>query len=206
MVGPPLTMLLIAEELLTVSQEVQAGILVPSILKEPCTATKKRKFEQEQRSKDTERGESSVHQDHVISGQESSLPQQTSKHEFSIQQGTSLPPRISDQQTLVQKPTLDTLPTIEVALAQPNQIGGQEQHSCVSSKVLHEILENLKHTSSSMERNFQEWSDSTPKKLLEALKNQQIRTEEQIKASTSHKLEQALAEMRADNGKLQEKI
>ena len=68
------------------------------------------------------------------------------------------------------------------------------------------MLEKFKHTSSSMERTFREWSDSTPKKLLETLKNQQIGTEEQIKASTSHKLEQTLAEMRADNERLQEKI
>ena len=59
MIGPPLTMLLIAEGLLSVQQEVEAGILTPSVL-EACPVSKKRKQTSEPEATGTERGESSV--------------------------------------------------------------------------------------------------------------------------------------------------
>lgn len=46
MVGPPLTMLLIADGLLSVQQEIEAGILMPSVLEEK-TPNKKQKYEHE---------------------------------------------------------------------------------------------------------------------------------------------------------------
>ena len=182
MVGPPLTMLLIAEELLTVSQEVQAGILVPSILEEPCSVAKKRKYQPEQRVIDTIRGESSTQ---GASGQQSSA-----------QQGAPIP-----QETLIQPS--NNLPAIQVALVQTNS---PQTHSCIAAEVLHELLEKFDNTSSYIKRTFQEWSDTAPKKLFETLKDQHIGTEEQIKACTTHNLEQTLAETRAENGKLQQKI
>lgn len=196
MVGPPLTMLLIAEELLTVSQEVQAGILVPSILEEPGQVTKKRKHEPEQNSKGTERGESSVHQE-----------QDTSKQESSGQQGNSLQPKASGQQQApsYQEPSKG-LPAIEVALADPIPIHPEDKTACISSKILYEILEKFKHTSSCFEETFKQWSASTPKLLLETLHKQQEDSQKLSKATINEQLEQELTAMKVQNKALQDKM
>lgn len=61
MVGPPLTMLLMAEGLLTVQQEMDAGFLETSIFQDKAVPeTKKRKYEVELVQKGQEKGESSL--------------------------------------------------------------------------------------------------------------------------------------------------
>jgi hypothetical protein len=91
-------------------------------------------------------------------------------------------------------------------LANPAPIHTEDEHTCISSKKLYEILEKLKHTTSCFEESFQQWSASTPKLLREALHKQQEDSQKLSKATINEQQQQELTAMTVQNKALQEKM